>query len=171
MNTQRIARDWHDLAGSAREHWVRLTADDVARIEGDRDRLVGILQERYGYARERAEWEIDAWVCEEASGGSHQRPDFPRREEPREETSPADASGIIEGEFESQPGSTPRTNQRAFGTGLLLFASFLILIGVFAGFFILPFALVAVVGLALVPAGTKLFREGRSKPHEANPYE
>ena len=35
--------------------WRDLTDDDLARIEGDNDRLIGTLQERYGIARDEVE--------------------------------------------------------------------------------------------------------------------
>jgi uncharacterized protein YjbJ (UPF0337 family) len=31
----------------------------VTRIDGNLDKMVGVLQERYGYARERAEQEVE----------------------------------------------------------------------------------------------------------------
>jgi len=36
-----------------------LTDDDLDRIDGSVDKLAGTLQERYGYAREEAEREIE----------------------------------------------------------------------------------------------------------------
>jgi uncharacterized protein YjbJ (UPF0337 family) len=37
---------------------ITLTDDDVQRIEGSRDKLSGLLQERYGYSRQAAEEQI-----------------------------------------------------------------------------------------------------------------
>lgn len=62
MNWDQIAGNWKKLAGSAREQWGKLTDDDVERIKGNRDMLVGTLQERYGYAKDKAEREIDTWA-------------------------------------------------------------------------------------------------------------
>jgi uncharacterized protein YjbJ (UPF0337 family) len=45
--------------GEVKEWWGKLTDDDLTRVDGNRDKLVGLLQERYGYAKERAEQEID----------------------------------------------------------------------------------------------------------------
>jgi hypothetical protein len=39
----------------------KLTDDDFAKINGERDKLVGRIQERYGYAKEQAEREVDDW--------------------------------------------------------------------------------------------------------------
>jgi uncharacterized protein YjbJ (UPF0337 family) len=49
---------WKQAKGQVREWWGRLTDDDVERIAGQKDKLLGALQERYGYTRERAEQEI-----------------------------------------------------------------------------------------------------------------
>ena len=43
------------------EKWSELTDDDLTRINGNREQLEGILQERYGYAKDRARDEIDTW--------------------------------------------------------------------------------------------------------------
>jgi uncharacterized protein YjbJ (UPF0337 family) len=50
------------MKGSTREQWGRLTEADVEWIGGERDRLVGKLQERYGLARVQAQRRADEWV-------------------------------------------------------------------------------------------------------------
>ena len=59
MNSDVFAGKWKQMKGQAKEWWGKLTDDDLATIEGNRDKLVGALQERYGYAKERAEQEVD----------------------------------------------------------------------------------------------------------------
>jgi uncharacterized protein YjbJ (UPF0337 family) len=59
MNSDVFAGKWKQATGQVKEWWGKLTDDDLTRVEGNRDKLVGILQERYGYAKERAEQEID----------------------------------------------------------------------------------------------------------------
>jgi uncharacterized protein YjbJ (UPF0337 family) len=59
MNSDVFAGKWKQMKGKAKEWWGELTDDDLTRIEGSRDKLVGVLQERYGYTRERAEEEIE----------------------------------------------------------------------------------------------------------------
>jgi uncharacterized protein YjbJ (UPF0337 family) len=39
--------------------WGKLTHNDLDRVAGKFDVLVGILQERYGYSRERAANEVE----------------------------------------------------------------------------------------------------------------
>ena len=53
-----FAGKWKQMRGQAKEWWGKLTDDDLEQIDGKRDKLVGILQERYGYSREKAEEEL-----------------------------------------------------------------------------------------------------------------
>jgi hypothetical protein len=50
-----------ELKRSSRRHWWRLTLEEVERIEGDREILIGRLQERYGRTREQAAREVEEW--------------------------------------------------------------------------------------------------------------
>lgn len=62
MNQDVFKGQWNQLKGRVKQQWGRLTDDDLERIEGDRDILVGQLQERYGRTREQAEAELDQWL-------------------------------------------------------------------------------------------------------------
>src|SRR5688572_23936992 len=62
MNTDILKGKWHQLKGSVRSRWNKLTDDDLGRIEGDVERFIGVLQERYGYGRERAEREMNDFL-------------------------------------------------------------------------------------------------------------
>jgi uncharacterized protein YjbJ (UPF0337 family) len=62
MNEDVFKGQWTQFKGRVREQWGKLTNDDVDRIEGKSEQLVGRLQERYGWAREQAEREVDNWV-------------------------------------------------------------------------------------------------------------
>jgi uncharacterized protein YjbJ (UPF0337 family) len=59
INTDILKGKWKQMRGEVKKWWGDLTDDDLDRIEGERDKLVGILQERYGYSREKAEAEVD----------------------------------------------------------------------------------------------------------------
>lgn len=61
MNWEQIKGNWRHLAGKATERWGKLTDDDWVAIEGQRDQLVGLLQQRYGLSREEAEGEVSAF--------------------------------------------------------------------------------------------------------------
>lgn len=53
----RLAGNWKLLKGKLRERWGDLTDDELDRLQGQREQLIGRLQERSG--RERAEIERD----------------------------------------------------------------------------------------------------------------
>ena len=61
LNQDQLKGDWKQLKGSVKEQWVKLTDDGVAQIEGNRDQLVGEIQEKYGVAREEAERQVNEW--------------------------------------------------------------------------------------------------------------
>lgn len=59
MNSDILEGKWKEIRGKIREWWGELTDDDLDVIAGNRDRLVGRLQQRYGYTKEQAAEEID----------------------------------------------------------------------------------------------------------------
>ncbi|HEV8337562.1 MAG TPA: CsbD family protein [Candidatus Polarisedimenticolia bacterium] len=59
MNSDILEGKWTQLRGKVKEWWGKLTDDDLDKIAGKRDRLLGYLQTRYGYAKDRAEDELD----------------------------------------------------------------------------------------------------------------
>ncbi|MBX3011669.1 MAG: CsbD family protein [Caldilineaceae bacterium] len=62
MNSDILKGKWNQIKGNIKQQWGNLTDNDVARIEGNYDEFVGILQERYGYTRERAEREVEDYL-------------------------------------------------------------------------------------------------------------
>jgi len=61
MNTDVLKGKWQQLKGEAKVQWGRLTDDDLDQVEGNAEKLIGKVQERYGYARDRAEQEVNSW--------------------------------------------------------------------------------------------------------------
>ena len=62
MNEDILKGQWNQLKGHLRKQWGRLTDDDIDQIKGQRDILVGKLQEYYGKDREQNERELDRWL-------------------------------------------------------------------------------------------------------------
>jgi uncharacterized protein YjbJ (UPF0337 family) len=58
MNADVIKGKWHQLKGEVKSRWGKLTDDDLDRVAGDSEKLIGRVQERYGYARHDAEREV-----------------------------------------------------------------------------------------------------------------
>jgi uncharacterized protein YjbJ (UPF0337 family) len=59
MNKDVLEGKWKQVRGQAKEWWGKLTDDDLDRVEGKSEQLIGLLQEKYGYTRERAEEEFN----------------------------------------------------------------------------------------------------------------
>jgi len=59
MNSTTMAGNWKQLKGKMKEKWGKLTDDDFTVIEGKQDQLAGILEKRYGYAKEQAKKDAD----------------------------------------------------------------------------------------------------------------
>lgn len=58
MNEDVFAGQWKQMRGELKAWWGKLTDDDFDRIGGQKDKLIGLVQEKYGYAREYAEQEV-----------------------------------------------------------------------------------------------------------------
>ena len=61
MDNRTLKGEWNQLKNTVKQKWADLTDDDLNHIEGDRDRLVGRVQERYGHSRADAERDVDEW--------------------------------------------------------------------------------------------------------------
>ncbi|MBP7998191.1 MAG: CsbD family protein [Chloroflexi bacterium] len=59
MNQDIFEGKWKEMKGQVKEWWGKLTDDDLERVEGKADQLVGLLQQKYGYTKEYAEEEIN----------------------------------------------------------------------------------------------------------------
>lgn len=59
MNKDIFAGKWKQFRGEVKKRWGKLTDDDLDQVEGSYDKFLGRMQERYGYAKERAEHELD----------------------------------------------------------------------------------------------------------------
>jgi uncharacterized protein YjbJ (UPF0337 family) len=61
MNWDRIEGNWKQFKGEIREQWGKLTDDDIDEIAGQRDQLVGRIQDSYGLLRDEAERRVKDW--------------------------------------------------------------------------------------------------------------
>lgn len=64
MNQDIFEGKWNQFKGKVKQQWGELTDDDLNRISGKRDEIVGLVQERYGWERERAESELDKFLSD-----------------------------------------------------------------------------------------------------------
>ena len=61
MNWDVIEGKWKQFSGQVQAQWGKLTDDDLDVIAGKKDKLVGKLQERYGWSRNEAENKVEQW--------------------------------------------------------------------------------------------------------------
>lgn len=59
MNSDTLKGKWMQIRGEAKSTWGELTDDELTEMEGNMDKLVGKLQEKYGYSREKAQSEVE----------------------------------------------------------------------------------------------------------------
>ncbi len=62
MNRDTLKGQWKQIQGDIKRRWGKLTDDELTQISGNFDKLVGKIQERYGYQREQAEREINDFI-------------------------------------------------------------------------------------------------------------
>lgn len=67
MNWDIIKGNWKQMKGEVKSKWGELTDDEIDQAEGDRERLSGLIQERYGVAKDEAERQIDAFIAKNKS--------------------------------------------------------------------------------------------------------
>jgi uncharacterized protein YjbJ (UPF0337 family) len=59
MNEDVFAGQWKRMRGELKSWWGKLADDDLDRIGGQKDKLIGLVQEKYGYGRDHAEQEVE----------------------------------------------------------------------------------------------------------------
>jgi uncharacterized protein YjbJ (UPF0337 family) len=62
MNWDQIKGKWHEIKGSIRAKWGELTDDEIEELDGNREKMVGKIQQKYGIAKEEAEKQVDEWT-------------------------------------------------------------------------------------------------------------
>jgi len=74
MDWNIIEGKWKELKGNAREQWGKLTDDELEEVGGKKDRLVGKLQQKYGYASDEAARRADEWAKHQDAKPEDARP-------------------------------------------------------------------------------------------------
>lgn len=63
MNWEQVSGQWQQVKGQLRQKWGKLTDDDLEAAAGDRDRLIGRIQERYGEKKEEVQQKVDQLIA------------------------------------------------------------------------------------------------------------
>jgi uncharacterized protein YjbJ (UPF0337 family) len=61
MNREQFKGQWKQFKGELKKQWGQFTDDDLMQIEGDYDKFIGSLQERYGEQKEEVRRWVDQW--------------------------------------------------------------------------------------------------------------
>jgi uncharacterized protein YjbJ (UPF0337 family) len=67
MNRDILEGKWRELRGQIKAKWGQITDDELDEIGGNYDALVGRIQQKYGYAREEVERDLDNIVTERST--------------------------------------------------------------------------------------------------------
>lgn len=77
MNWDQVAGKWKQMKGDLRTRWGKLSDDDLQSVGGQKDKLVGLIQERYGIEKEEAQRQVDEWHGKMAAEEASQK-DYPK---------------------------------------------------------------------------------------------
>ena len=59
MNKDIFSGNWKQLKGEILSKWGKLTHDEIDEAKGDFEKLVGLVQERYGLAKDEARQQLE----------------------------------------------------------------------------------------------------------------
>jgi uncharacterized protein YjbJ (UPF0337 family) len=62
MDRDHVERNWERLKAYVHREWEELTEDDLAEVEGNRERLITLIERRYGVPHEEARRQVEAWA-------------------------------------------------------------------------------------------------------------
>ena len=62
VNQDILQGKWKQVKGQVKQHWGRLTDNQLDRIQGRNEELVGLLQENYGYTQAQAQQAVDDFI-------------------------------------------------------------------------------------------------------------
>ncbi len=62
MNWEQVQGHWKLLKGTVKQKWGDLTEEEIDIVEGKREELIGQLEVKYGYTKEKAAAEVDTWA-------------------------------------------------------------------------------------------------------------
>ena len=60
--TDKLTGKWNEIVGSIKEAWGELTDQDLERVKGKKDQLIGLIQQKYGLTKEEIEKKINKWL-------------------------------------------------------------------------------------------------------------
>ena len=79
MNADQVKGKWVQFKGEVKKQWGKLTDDDLMQVEGDYDKFVGRVQERYGDKKEEVVKWADDWYAQQGKPRTEGRQAQPQR--------------------------------------------------------------------------------------------
>jgi uncharacterized protein YjbJ (UPF0337 family) len=64
MNQDISAGKWKEMRGQVKEWWGKLTDDELEQTAGNVEQIIGLLQQKYGYSKERAAEEFNRRIID-----------------------------------------------------------------------------------------------------------
>src|SRR5687767_12004842 len=80
MNWDRIEGNWKQFKGAIQRRWGKLTNDELDVIAGNRDRLIGKLQDKYGITKDEAKQQFSEWEQQDFGGNQSFQPGSSRQQ-------------------------------------------------------------------------------------------
>jgi uncharacterized protein YjbJ (UPF0337 family) len=71
MNWDIVEGKWTQFKGDVKKQWGKLTDDELDVIAGNREKLVGKIQESYGISRDNADKQVTDWCSRSQSDRTH----------------------------------------------------------------------------------------------------
>ena len=62
MNEDILKGKWHEIKGGVKAKWGELTDDELTTVDGKSEKLMGLLQTKYGYTKEKAQEEYKSFI-------------------------------------------------------------------------------------------------------------
>jgi uncharacterized protein YjbJ (UPF0337 family) len=59
MNWDQVKGNWKQFTGQVRERWGEFTDDELEEAKGRREQFEGLLQKKFGWAKEQVKREMD----------------------------------------------------------------------------------------------------------------
>ena len=68
MDKDLLKSHWFQVRGFAKVWWGKITDEDIEKVGGEIDKLIGLIQEKYGYSSEQAREEFNLRMAEYEAG-------------------------------------------------------------------------------------------------------
>jgi uncharacterized protein YjbJ (UPF0337 family) len=62
LNKDVLQGHWKEARGKIKQEWGKFTDNDITQLKGTYEELEGLLQQRYGYAKEQADKAINEFI-------------------------------------------------------------------------------------------------------------